>query len=449
MRDHRGLCPWFANGSKQVAILLVSLLSFACTARSATAQVNAVLGYWEGALTFRGADMPIRLHIQRSGDSLLATLDIPSLVMAWEPVPATLTEGKAEIEFPFGLGGFPIEPDGDEVLVRRAFQDGTLALHLQRSGPPPFSQEDVEFGSGEADLVGTLMLPEGEGPHPAVVLLHGSGRLGRHSWTYRSWADGLVRIGLAVLFYDKRGVGASGGEDGAGLRQLADDGIAAVEYLRGRPEVDPQRVGLMGSSQGAWVAEQVAADLDNIAFLFLVSAAGSTPRDQQMQMIEYGMRVDGRSEEEIEDALTYMGLYFYVVRTGRGWPLLLQEALARARAENDTWGQYVNQPDSEGDLAWWREAHAFQPAEVVRDLDVPVLLLYGGADWITPPVENADRLRSLFPSPETVVVRVFPEADHRLEVDPGTDAEGIWHWFRIAPGVWETVAEWLEEYGLT
>ncbi len=441
MRRHF-LSHWVANVFSPLVLAL--LLGLFGAPGSASGQADPVYGYWEGALTFRGADLAIRLHFQRFGHTVRATLDIPSLVMAWEPVPVTLAEGGVEIELPFGLGTFPIVPDGDQVLAEKAFQDGTFVLQLERSGPPPFSPEEVGFRSGEVDLAGTLLLPPGQARHPGIVLLHGSGQVGRSDWAYRSWADVLVRKGFAVLYYDKRGVGGSGGEVGAGLRQLADDGIAAVKYLRGKPEINPRRVGLNGSSQGAWIAEQVAADLGDISFLLLISAAGSSPRAQQMQSIEYGMRSDGRSEAQIEDALTYLGLYFYVARTGQGWSEL-QKAVKRAQTENDTWGQYVDQPKSESDLAWWREAHGCQPAGLVKDLDVPVLLLYGGADWITPPVENAARLKSFFPAPEKVVVKIFPGADHRLELEPGPDAEGNWQWFRMAPGVLETISRWLAE----
>jgi pimeloyl-ACP methyl ester carboxylesterase len=332
-----------------------------------------------------------------------------------------------------------------EAHAEKAIGEHTLSLSLRRTSSPPFRREEVEFTSGDTRLVGALVVPPGEGPHPAVVLLHGSGRQGMHKWEYRSWADLLARQGLAVLYYDKRGVGSSGGEYGSSLRQLALDGIAAVRYLRTRPEMDPGRVGLWGLSEGAWVAEQVAADLGDMAFLLLVSGAASTPRDQDFQKLEYGMRSDGLPEEQIEDALAYAGLYFYVARTGEGWALL--EA-ATKRAQREPWGQYVDQPRSQGDLAWWHENHAFQPASVVAGLDLPVLLLYGEEDWITPPVENGQKLKSLFPSPDKVELHVFEGADHRLEIPSGLDGKGRWQWPRNGAAMHRTVVDWLRKHGL-
>ncbi len=355
--------PAFTKTPRLGAGLVLSLVFLVSGAATAAAQGNPVAGHWEGALRYRGADMPIRFHVESSGDSLVATLDIPSLVMAWEPVPTTPTRYGVLVEFPFGLGALSVEPKGDRVRAEKQLDDETLALDLWRAQSPPSTREEVVFRSGEVSLVGTLVVPNGKGPHPAVVLVHGSGRQGQSNWAYRSWADLFVRQGLAVLYYDKRGIGASGGEYGAGLSRLTEDVVAAVEFLKARSEVDPSRIGLKGSSQGAWISEAAASEIGDVAFLLLVSAAASTPRDQELQKIEYGMRDDGKSEDQIENALAYAGLYFYVARTGEGWPLL-QEAVERAQAED--WGQYVDQPRSEADLAWWRENHAFQPAEVVR-----------------------------------------------------------------------------------
>jgi pimeloyl-ACP methyl ester carboxylesterase len=425
--------------------ILRTLLLAGCGAPGLAAQENPALGPWEGVLEHRGAEMAIRLEVSAGGDAPSATLDLPGLIMAWEPVPTTATDDGVEVELPFGLGVMPIEPEGDQVSARRMLGGEALTLSLRRSQPPPFTREEVGFPSHGARLAGLLVLPDGEGPHPGVVLIHGSAPQGLESWSYRSWADLLVREGLAVLLYDKRGVGRSEGDPDASLAQLADDAVAAASFLRARPEVDGRRVGFKGSSQGAWLAELAADELGDVAFLLLVSAAAGTPREQELQQIEHGMRADGLPERLIEDALAYAGLYFYVARTGNGWEEL-ERAIERARVE--PWGQYVDQPRSLDDLDWWRDNHDVQPASVAGELRMPVLLLYGGADWITPPVENAEELAGLFPDRSLVEVRVLDGADHRLERAAGPDAEGRWQWPRVAPEVPTIVSAWLEAHRL-
>ncbi|WP_412068618.1 alpha/beta hydrolase [Rubrivirga sp. IMCC43871] len=418
-------------------LVLLSLLSTAVVAQP------SVAGHWEGALTFRGAEMPVRLRVAPSGDSLRAALDVPSLILAGLPLPATPTPGGLEVTFPFGLGALPVVPEGDAVTASTPLAEDTLSLRLQRSGPPPYTSEEITVASGGVELAGTLILPEGAPPHPAVVLVHGSGRQGRHTDAYRSWADLLAREGLAVVLFDKRGGGASSGDPDADLRTLADDVVAVARALGARPEVDAGRVGLMGWSQGGWVAEMAAADLGDTAFLLLVSAAGGTPREQEIAKVAAGMRDDARPEAEVEDALAFLGLYFYVARTGEGWPLLAE---ATAHAQGAPWGQYVDQPRTPDDLVWWRANHAVRPS--LDSLGAPALLLYGGADWITPPADHAEPLRRRFPAAARAEAHTFPRADHRLEVPSWTDEAGQWHWPQIAPGVRETVARWLRANGL-
>lgn len=436
--------PWipFSVITQRVVQCIVAISCIALMTPRVAAQSNTASGHWEGTLEFRGQAMPIRIHIQDHAGSAVAALDLPGLIMSGHPIAAIFTNTGASLVLPFGLDTIAVEFDSESAKGTREFGEHTMTMRLVRGTPPPYGEEDVSFKSDGTVLAGTLVLPAGPGPYPSVVLLHGSGRQGKESWAYRSWADLLARLGLAVLYYDKRGVGMSEGEYDAGLRQLADDGAAAVNYLRSRPEIDPDRVGLKGSSQGAWLAEQVASDLGNVAFLLLVSAAAGTPRAQEVQKIEYGMRDDGRSEAEIESAIAYLGLYFYVARTGEGWSQL---AMAIRVAQSEEWGSYVDQPRSEADLSWWRDNHAFQPAALVGNLSIPALLLYGGGDWICPPVENAQKLRGLFGSPELVNVHVFPDADHRLELDLGEDSSGVWQWMRVAPEVQPVVADWINK----
>ena len=93
-----------------------------------------------------------------------------------------------------------------------------------------------------------MVLPSGTGPFPAVVFLHGSGAEGR--WASRFLARRLAEEGFAALIWDKRGVGGSGGSwEESGFEDLAGDAAAAVAFLRSRPEIDPERVGLHGGGR--------------------------------------------------------------------------------------------------------------------------------------------------------------------------------------------------------
>lgn len=397
--------------------------------------------YWAGTLSYRGADTPMRLELLRDAVEPQAWLDLPGLIMAREPVPISHGETELHIELPFGIGTFPLIASDGGIQSEQALGEHMVQMRLSPASPPPYRRQELGFESRGVQLAAELLIPAGPGPHPGVVLLHGSAPLGRESWSYRSWADLLARQGFATLYYDKRGVGASGGDSRADLRLLADDAVAAMRALRARPEINAQRTGFKGSSQGAWLALQAAVDLGDVGFLLLTSAPAVTPRQQELQQLEYGMRADGRPEAEIQAALSYTGLYFYVASTGTGWPLLAQ-AVEHARAE--PWGQYVDQPQTLAQLDWWKANHALQPAGLAAALDLPVLLLYGGGDWVTPAIENAEKLRRLFAHPGKVEVHIFAGADHRLELGWGADDSGHWQWARIAPGLFDVLPTWLQ-----
>ena len=130
--------------------------------------------------------------------------------------------------------------------------------------------EEVTFQSeGGVELAGTLLMPEGEAPHAAVVMLHGSGPEGRSGPGYRILSNHIARSGVAVLFYDKRGVGESGGDfSTAQYPDFVDDAVAAVEFLERRDDIDSSRIGLHTNSEGGWFGPEVAVRTGHVSFIF-------------------------------------------------------------------------------------------------------------------------------------------------------------------------------------
>lgn len=108
--------------------------------------------------------------------------------------------------------------------------------------------EDVSFPNGDVRLVGTLISPRSGSKHPAIILVHGSGAENREYML--PWARFLIRRGIAVLGYDKRGVGGSTGDwNTASFNDLAGDVVAAFNYLKTRSDIDGTQIGLLGISQ--------------------------------------------------------------------------------------------------------------------------------------------------------------------------------------------------------
>lgn len=177
---------------------------------------------------------------------------------------------------------------------------------------PPI--ETITFQNGDVTLAGTLDLPVGEGPFPAIVTVHGSPPLTRNDIYNLRISHFFVQHGYAVLRYDKRGAGESKGEypdvgtheDGeANLNILADDALAGVEYLTNHELIDPNMIGLAGHSQAGWIIPLAASKSPNVAFMIISSGPTSTVG----QEIYYSdLTAEGTSLQEASDlARDYAG----------------------------------------------------------------------------------------------------------------------------------------------
>jgi hypothetical protein len=165
------------------------------------------------------------------------------------------------------------------IEFQRAGGGKIISLTWQREGAAPAiarrveieKREDVRFSNGDIRLAGTLISPAKGGKHPAMILVHGSGAENREY--ILPFARFLIRRGLAVLGYDKRGVGGSTGDwNTASFDDLAGDVVAALEYLKTRRDIDRTQIGLLGVSQAGWVMPLAAVRGKDMAFLISVSA---------------------------------------------------------------------------------------------------------------------------------------------------------------------------------
>jgi uncharacterized protein len=404
---------------------------------------GAAAGHWEGELTFRGDVWPLRLDVVEEDDTARATIDLPDLGMAWQPLPARLTGDTLVLDLPFGLGSLSAVADSAVLRGWRVTSSGdTLRLAAARRDRIPVIRQEITFSNGPATLHGVLIRPDRDGPFPAVVLVHGSAAQGLHSWGYRSAADFFVRRGFAVLYYDKRGVGASTGPwmttSFADIVDLSDDLRAAVQWLQQQPEIDAASVGVYGGSQALWVSARAAARSD-LSFMIMRGAPAVTPEEQELQRVRSTLQQAGAADSIVQAALDHTRLYFSVVKTGEGWDALVRSV---TNVRSHEWGEELLQADTQDDLYWWRRNYSFDPAPDLRQLRIPILLIYGENDSVVPPAGNAPHLKRLAAA-SPVTVLVFPRGNHALEVPAGMDGEGRWRFPRKAPGFFDAIDAWL------
>ncbi len=408
---------------------------------------DEALGWWGGSVFYRDDNLQVRVRITRDvNDRLIGWLDFPELVYAGETVPIVEEEGHAlfTVDYPFGLGEIPyVAEDPDTMVGTRQFMESTLT----RIPPPPYRKAEVSFSSQTGTIPATLYTPRGAGPHPAIVIAAGSGNAERSAWSYSSWADYYARLGIAALIYD-RTEDDRVLEDGTvvGIQLQAEEMADAVRFVQDRSNIDTRRVGVAGSSRGAWLAMYVAAEIENVAFVILSSGSPLTPAEQTIVEVRARVWNVTHDWELVSTAEAYMRLYFYVAETGRGWDILEEEI---ARIQGGPLHGILDEPRRETDLNWWGRNLSFRPDPLLARISAPVLGLWGGADLTTPHRVNAPLMESYLPGgADQLTVHTYPQADHRLELPLGETEDGAFHWFAVAPVQQDDIAPWLRANGI-
>lgn len=304
-------------------------------------------------------------------------------------------------------------------------------------------REDVAFSSGAIRLVGTLISPTTAGRHPAIILVHGSGAEDREYML--PFARFLIRHGVAVLGYDKRGVGGSTGDwNTASFDDLAGDVVAAFEYLKTRKDIDRSRIGLLGVSQAGWVMPLAAIRVSDLAFLISVSGAGVSPAETTIDEAEREMASAGLPPPAIQRVVGLMKVQYEFARTGRRWD---EYAAARAQIVARMGSAPSSFPATPNDPYWQfiRRLYFYDPAPVLRQLQTPVLALFGELDdnILAEKNKNAWEAALKAGNNRDYTFRIIPKADHlQLEAKTGSNAE-MASLQRFAPTYFATIQNWL------
>ena len=342
----------------------------------------------------------------------------------------------------------------------RAQQPAPIARAQTPTPPFPYRVEEVTFESAPGvRLAGTLTIPPGEGPFPAVVLVSGSGPHDRNggggTWT-PSWviADRLARHGVAALRYDKRGVAQSSGSFAtATILDFAADAEAAVRFLRQRPRIAPDRVGIAGHSEGGVVAPIVTARTRDVAFVVLIAAPG-LPGDSTMLLQRAAtLRSDGVNPDTDRD-LAVNRRAFAAIRAAhdsadaaaRLRALQTEVVAERPPAERDALSQRLERGRAMLLTPWWRHFSTYDPRPALRQIRVPVLALTGSLDVQAPADQNLAEIAAALDAGgnrDHHVVAV-PGVNHLLQrAKTGSPAEYDTLPDIVAPVVLELITNWV------
>lgn len=434
------------DGSLSAALLAGSVrqgtrqgtLQFAPTVTLSAEAEHKLIGYYE----------------MRSGH-VLSVLKFPV-----GPVYSDYKTGQVGVLFPFSEDTFFAGPSFQvavPVAIRCRLSTDPVAnltaLHWQDSSGQQIGRkldqqrEEVTFKDGDVALSGTLVLPSGKGPHPALIRIQGAG-----PQTRRNAFDGWFAYhGVAYLSFDKRGTGKSTGDwREAGISELADDVLAAVRFLRQRHDIDPDQIGIEGDSEGGWIVPAVATRDRRIKFIVIWAGPAMDYVAELMNEVEEGVKARGLSGDDLKKALEFKQKTLEMIADGAG---LSDEAWSKFQAfvgpyRHEKWFSYVAEPEQKG----WPQKKLYlmaqiKSSELWRRVKIPVLALYGGKDSNVPAAKNVIALTAELTEAgnRDFTIKVFPDANHDgLEVhSPMLDGEQMRYIKRIVPGLIDTQMTWV------
>ncbi|WP_280500306.1 alpha/beta hydrolase family protein [Nocardia farcinica] len=449
----------------RLLVSLVAVLVAVAACSSGSEAPDQVSGAWHGMIEVPG--QPLAVGIDVTGPDS-ATIDIPAQGIDGLALRDVRT---APGDVGFVLPGIPGEPTFKGALDREkdritgdftqfgqsvplTLEPGELAPpnRPQEPKPPlPYRAEEVTFRSGEITVAGTLTRPEGAGPFPAVVLITGSGAQNRDEEIaghkpFLLLADTLTRAGYAVLRTDDRGVGGTGGDlETSNYDDLADDAAAGIAYLRGRPDIAPDRIGLLGHSEGGYLAPLVAARPDSgVAFAILMAGPAVPGGDALIEQTRAILAASGVPAEEIDKQVSDTTEMVGLLRAGdiEGARAVFQRRMAQLPPE-------MRESMTEADnpiTPYYAAFVAYDPAPALAALRVPVFAFFGEKDLQVLPGQNEGPARQLLAAGPDATVRVFPGLNHLMQptatgaIDEYSTIETT-----IAPEVLTAVTEWLTD----
>jgi pimeloyl-ACP methyl ester carboxylesterase len=441
---------------------------------------NYIAGSWLGKLELGAVSLRVIFNLSVTGnDTLSATLDSPDQGAKNIKVGPVTLEGKdIRIIAPLLLAEYNGTFKNDTLIEGTFKQAGkTMPLNLTKlkksftiyrpqrpKSPFPYLSEDVTFKNNKADinLAGTLTVPEGGGPYPAVIMITGSGSQNRNEELmghepFLVIADYLTRNGIAVLRCDDRGVGQSQGTPlNTTSADHATDVEAALHYLRTRKEIDPKRVGLAGHSEGGLIAPIVASNNPEVAFIISLAGTG-VPGEMILNRQNKDISLaSGLKAKEVKEGISINKKLFSVLKKESDNAKaeariaeVYKKALIRKKKSPEEVDQALKQLNaslSPVSYNWFRYFISTDPAVFWEKVKCPVLALNGEKDMQVAADVNLPAIEKAVKSGGNNRVRTvkLPELNHLFQhCTTGLPAEYGEIEETISPEVLKIMSDWI------
>jgi alpha-beta hydrolase superfamily lysophospholipase len=435
-------------------------------------------GDWDGILDTGTVRLRLVIHISVTKTVIAASMDSIDQGVNGLPITSVRQDGSTvKIELSAIAAGFEGTLDaGGQTIIGRWTQGGTtLPLTLARrakgastpvprrpqmpKGPFPYRSESVSYDnpSAKVRLAGTLTLPQGAGPFPAVLLVAGSGPLDRDESLFGHkpflvLADYLTRQGIAVLRVDKRGIGQSTGDfSSATSTDFASDVEAGIAFLRSRSDIDASKLGLVGHSEGGLIAPLVASRDSALAYVVLLAGPGVSGLEILLDQFLDVAQAGGLENERTAPLREFVRKAMTVIVSAPTAAEGAAQARELMRSTTDILGLPGPQIDrivGTWSSPWFRYFLAHDPAPVLRKVNVPVLALNGSLDVQVRAGPNLAGIREALAHNANTEVHEMPGLNHLFQTaTTGSVAEYGSIEETLAPAALKLVSTWIAARG--
>ncbi len=461
--------------SKTITCFIILLLS------TISLYPKDIIGRWEGILKVQGVELEIVFHIDEQDSEYTSLMDSPTQgAFGIATTKTTFKNNQVEIVVA-NLAAF-YEGKLDNDTIKGTFNQGGMLFPLtlvrtekkelsrpqEPKAPFPYDVEEVTFTNTKEKikLAGTLTLPKQTIKSAAVILIAGSGPNDRDETIFAHkpfWilADYLTRQGIAVLRYDKRGVGESEGEYfTATTKDFAEDVEAAISYLKTREEIDPSNIGLIGHSEGGIIAPIVATQGSDVKFVVLMAGLGVTGTELVIAQHQHEFDKLKLSEEEKENFNDIIiNLYSNVLKwteyagTDKERNQLTQDLDVlwqnlTPRMQGGSKETFIKQTTSKIISPWFRYFLKINPSEFIQKLDIPTLAINGENDTQVEYQSNLSGIEQALKKANNnqYTIKSYPHLNHLFqesttgEIDEYGKIEQT-----ISPIVLSDIANWIRK----
>lgn len=427
-------------------------------------------GTWEGTVEAGVYSLTLVFHIEQTDQGVTFTWDSPDQDAFDLPATATITGNELNVDIPDAYAKYKGTLEGNTLdgvftqmgtnfplrLTRKVGKDDNnrrpQEAAIEADNNKPYHAEEVTFTNDGITFAGTLTLPNSGNHFPAVVLIAGSGPHDRNEEVFGHkpfllLADALSRNGFAVLRYDERGVGATvGGNPLAPTEPLATDAMAALRYLKTRPEVDASRVGLMGHSEGGMIAIMNAAKHpDEVPFIVSLAGTGVDGVELGMQQVRLMNKAMGKDPDSA--VLRLNEELFKIIAAEKDSVTLRNKMIAFYQSHPEQLEELGDKMtiDQLVDMTLITSCiFQYDPTENLKRVKCPMLAINGTLDAQVACEENLSAIKRLVPH---ATVKPYEGLNHFFQTCSGWVGSTQYAVIRetMAPQVLEDIVNWLHD----